>query len=119
MTTAEKRRHYRVNSQNLLNYACIDENQNKYKQGMGRTLNVSETGILLETHIQLEAQSMVELTIGLEEDLVTLQGTIIRCLPGKEKKFEAGIQFSQMDENAERVLKKFIAAFQGKQSTSE
>ena len=40
MTTEEKRRHYRVDSQNLLNYACYDENDHIVKQGMGRTLNV-------------------------------------------------------------------------------
>ena len=48
MTTKEKRKHYRVDSLNLLSYTCQDEEGNLVKHGMGRTLNVSESGILLK-----------------------------------------------------------------------
>jgi c-di-GMP-binding flagellar brake protein YcgR len=111
MTTKEKRRHYRINAQNLLNFACYDDQDNLVKQGMGRTLNVSETGILLETHLELESGSRVELTIGLEEDLVTIQGTIVYIRPGQGGKFESGIQFSDVDQKAGEVLQKFVQAF--------
>lgn len=114
MTTKEKRGHYRINSQNLLNYACYDDQDNLVKQGMGRTLNVSETGILLETHVELEAGSRTELTIGLEEDLVTIQGRIVYVKSGQEGKFESGIHFFDIDAKAHEVLKKYIQAFQEK-----
>jgi hypothetical protein len=44
MDTQEKRKHARFNSLNL-SYVCLDENNQVIKQGMGRTLNVSESGI--------------------------------------------------------------------------
>jgi c-di-GMP-binding flagellar brake protein YcgR len=114
MTTKEKRQHYRINSQNLLNYACYDEEGNLSRQGMGRTLNVSKTGILLETHVELENGTRIELTIGFEEDLLTLNGTIVYAKPGQEGKFESGIQFSDVDESSEKLLQKYIEAFRAR-----
>lgn len=114
MTTEEKRRHYRIDSQNLLNYACFDEDDNITRQGMGRTLNVSKTGILLETHVALETGIRIELTIGLEEDLLTIQGKTVYTKPGQEGKFEAGIQFFDVDVSSEELLQKYIEAFRAR-----
>ena len=114
MTTEEKRRHYRVDSQNLLNYACYDENGHVVKQGMGRTLNVSETGILLETHIPIDSQYVVGLTIGFEENLINIKGKVVYTKAGKDGKFESGIQFMESDPDTNALLKKFITAFRAR-----
>jgi hypothetical protein len=111
MTTEEKRKHYRIDSQNLLNYVCYDEEDNVVRQGMGRTLNVSKTGILLETHVEPESGERIELTIGFEEELLTLQGNIVYVRPGHEGKFESGIQFFDVDEASEKLLQQYIEAF--------
>ncbi len=111
MTTQEKRQHYRINSQNLLSYACYDKEDNLVKQGMGRTLNVSAVGIRLETHVELESGSRVELTIGLEEELVTIEGKIVYVKPGQEGRFEAGIQFFEVDQKTGSLLQQYIKAF--------
>jgi hypothetical protein len=73
MTTQEKRKHARVSSLNL-SYVCLDEKDKIVKQGMGRTLNVSESGILLETHFPIDNKHIVTLTLGLEEELVDIKG---------------------------------------------
>jgi hypothetical protein len=73
MTTQEKRKHARVSSLNL-SYVCLDEKDKIVKQGMGRTLNVSESGILLETHFPIDQSHTVTLTLGLEEELVDIKG---------------------------------------------
>ncbi len=115
MTTAEQRRHYRVDSQHLLNYTCHDEEGTLVKQGMGRTLNVSETGILLGTHVQLDAELKVELTIGMKDDLVELNGMIVYSKPGEKDNFESGIQFSDMDETGKEFLAEYIRVFRDQQ----
>ena len=53
MTSENKRKHERIQSLNL-SYICLDEDNNIVKQGMGRTLNISESGILLETHFPID-----------------------------------------------------------------
>jgi len=115
MTTREKRKHYRVDSLNLLSYTCLDEEGNFAKHGMGRTLNVSESGILLETHIELEPQHAILLTIGLEEDLVEIRAQVMHSKMGPEGKAESGIHFFEMDEPTKAVLTKYVKAFEAQQ----
>jgi len=112
MTTKEQRKHDRIASLNLLNYIGMDENDQEMSQGMGRTLNVSESGILLETHIPIEG-TFVLLTFGLEDELVDIKGKVAHSKPGKDGKFEAGIRFLEIDETMYRVLKKYVDAFSG------
>lgn len=111
METKDKRTHQRTGSLNLISYVCVDENKNEVTQGIGRTLNVSEGGILLETHVAFDQQYTVSLLIGLENDLITIKGKIVSPRPGKKGKFETGIQFFDMDKATLRILKKYIKAF--------
>jgi c-di-GMP-binding flagellar brake protein YcgR len=113
MTTEEKRKHARISSLNL-SYVCLDENNQIIKQGMGRSLNVSESGILLETHFPIDDQQTVILTLGLEEDLIDIKGRPIHSHTNDEGKYEVGIEFLEFDAKARKALKKFIAAFQKK-----
>lgn len=111
MESQNKRVHRRVNSLNLLAYVCLDPDNEVVKQGMGRTLNVSQSGILLETHQPLDPFYQVMLTIGLEEDLIDIRGKIVYSRNGAEGKFETGIHFIDVAENQIELLKKYIAAF--------
>lgn len=108
MTSDNKRKHERIQSLNL-SYICLDEDENVVKQGMGRTLNISESGILLETHFPVEPTHVVQLTISLEEDLLDLKGKPVHVRSSDEGKYEVGIQFVELDQNASDLLKKFIS----------
>ena len=116
MNGIEKRRHIRIDSTNLLNYVCINDDGEAYTQGMGRTLNVSESGILLETCVSIDSDADVWLTIGIEEDLVDLHGKVIYLKKSDEDKYEAGIQFSKISDEELAILKRFIEDFE-KRST--
>ena len=107
MTFINKRKHQRFQSLNL-SYVCLDENENIVKQGMGRTLNISESGILLETHFPIEPEYLVVLTIGLEEDLLDIKGKPIHTRSDDDGKFEVGIEFLDPDRDSIQVLKDFI-----------
>ncbi|MFZ1987333.1 MAG: PilZ domain-containing protein [Desulfatitalea sp.] len=111
MTKEEKRKHSRIDSINLLNYVYFDENQEEENQGMGRTLNVSESGILLETHNPIDASHFVSLTIGFKEDVVDIKGKVIYKKENDQGMHESGIEFFQMDENARNTLRLYIKAF--------
>lgn len=111
MTAKDNRLHSRIDALNLLSYSCIDETGQVVIQGMGRTLNVSEGGILLETHLQIDSTHTISLTIGFKEELVDIDGDIVRSTPGKDDNYESGIKFHEMDEAALKVLKKYIKAF--------
>ena len=107
MTSENKRKHERIQSLNL-SYICLDEDNNIVKQGMGRTLNISESGILLETHFPIEPKYTVKLTISLEENLLDITGKPVHVKPIDEGKFQIGIHFTDLDENATKLLHDFI-----------
>jgi hypothetical protein len=111
MTKVNQRKHRRFRSLNLLSYVCIDENQDVVKQGMGRTLDVSEGGILLETHAPIPLQHAISLTIGLEEDVTEMDGRAVYSKPGEPGKYESGIAFYGKNEAGLRILRKYIKAF--------
>jgi len=107
MTSENKRKHERIRSLNL-SYICLDEDNNIIKQGMGRTLNISESGILLETHFPVELEHTIQLTISLEENLLDIIGKPMHVRSIDGGKYHIGIQFTDLDANFIGILKKFI-----------
>ena len=112
--TDNKRKHLRIDALNLLSYACLDDNDRPQQQGMGRTLNVSENGILIETHTPLEPSGDLSISIGLENELVELRGKVIHARRTAEGVFEIGVTFMKPDDSSLQILKKYITAFQTK-----
>jgi hypothetical protein len=108
MASENKRKHERIRSLNL-SYICLDEDKNIVKQGMGRTLNISESGILLETHFPVEAEHTIRLTISLEEDLLDIIGKPVHVRSLEGGKYQIGIHFTDLDANAAHTLKKYIS----------
>lgn len=111
MTQEEKRKFSRIDSINLLNYVHFNENEEEENQGMGRTLNVSEAGILLETHNPLQISHIISLTIGFKEEVVDIKGKVIYIQQNADAMHESGIEFFEMDETARKVLRQYIKAF--------
>lgn len=111
MTQENRRLHPRIEALNLIAYDCMDEDGQVVIRGMGRTLNISEGGILLETHIQIEQQCDALLSISLENDLIDIKGKIVYSKPGKADKFESGIKFFEIGETELAAIKLYIKAF--------
>ena len=107
----EKRKHSRVESIYLLNYVNLDENNDELMQGMGRTINVSESGIMLETHIPFKENDTVDVVVGLKDDMVTIRGKVIFTRSTETGRFQSGIQFLTIDEPSLGTLRRYIDAF--------
>jgi hypothetical protein len=110
----EQRRHARYDSLNLLHFA-MPSGPVPEMQGMGRTLNVSESGLLLETQEPLDSNGTIELTIGLGDDLVTIEGETIHCRPTPDHRYNTGIRFSQISDSARVLLDRYIQLFEERQ----
>ena len=109
MNTNENRQHPRVKALNL-SYICLDEDHQVVKQGMGRTLNVSESGILLETYFPIEAAHTVVLSIGFKDRLVDVKGRPAHIRSTGPDVYEIGVEFIDLDETARLALKDYLDA---------
>lgn len=110
---AEKRRHSRTGSHNLVSYVCRDDRNRVAGEGMGRTLNVSEGGILLETREPFDPSWTVSLTLALEDELMDIRGRVSFTREREAGRYETGIQFLNSEEQKIRLLRQFIAIVGG------
>jgi len=106
------RRYVRMESLNLLDYVLVDDKGEIVTRAMGRTLNISEKGILLENHVKFEPGQILRITIGLEEDLVDFKGMVKHAEERDDKTFSAGIEFLEFDGEGSRVLQNYLEAFE-------
>ncbi|MFO7644591.1 MAG: PilZ domain-containing protein [Desulfosarcina sp.] len=107
----EKRKHSRVESIYLLTYVNLDENDKALTQGMGRTINVSESGILLETHVAFGEKDRVDVVVGLKEDMVSIRGKVVFTRGTETGRFQSGIEFLAVEAPALETLRRYIDAF--------
>jgi len=107
MNTNEKRKNPRIDTLNLF-YICLDEDHKVVKQGMGRTLNVSESGILLETYFPIEAEHTVVLSIGFKDRLVDVKGRPAHIRSTGPDVYEIGVEFLDLDETARHAVKDYL-----------
>jgi hypothetical protein len=108
MQPSNKRKHVRIDSTNLVSYVCQDAQHLVVKAGMGRTLNVSEGGILLETHQPVDAHSQVALTIALEDEVVVIQGRVAYSKQRGDGRYETGVEFVEGDARKVSLLRQSL-----------
>lgn len=111
MTSVNKRRHIRIDSLNL-SHISVSEEDEVVHQGMGRTLNMSESGILLETKFRIPAGDTLTISIGLEDDLMELEGQVVFSKETGPGMHETGIEFIDTDETVLLMLRAFLKTFQ-------
>lgn len=111
MSNSERRRYIRPESLNLLDYIVVDEKGVQGEYSMGRTLNISIGGILMETHIKLQAGQQVMITLGLEDELVDVMGRIVHSTPFTDGMYHNGIEFFHASSEDRRVINKYVEAF--------
>lgn len=108
----EKRRHVRFRSLNLSHISVEEQESDTFLQGMGRTLNVSMAGILLETSFEVPPGSRMLLSVGLEDDLIELSGKSVYSKATGTNLFETGIEFVDVAQNQRPILEKFVESIQ-------
>jgi hypothetical protein len=94
----ERRKHPRIEINNLISYIFIVDCGNKKNDGRGKALNISHGGILIETNDSFEWQDILQLAIKVEDELISIKGKVIYCNAHDFGKFRTGIQFLETNE---------------------
>ena len=99
MTHGEKRKFIRWDSIHLLDYLVIETDGSEGRYSMGRTLDVSLNGLKLETSYELPEEAELEITVGLEEDLIDLIGRVVYQSDALNE--DSGIDLSELERGIE------------------
>lgn len=110
MKQREQRKFIRYDSLHLLDYQVIDENGKTGSYSMGRTIDVSVDGIKLETIYPLQPNTRLLITVGLEDDLIDLEGRTTHAAP-RDGRFVSGITFLKITKEGRRIFAKYVEAF--------
>jgi len=107
----------RKDTLNLVDYVVLDENGRETDRAMARTMNVSEKGILLETHKPLTKGQQLMITIGLRNELIEFKGRVVHCETCANEFHCSGIEFLDVSPEGMSLLRNFLKAFNNQQSS--
>ena len=114
MTPREQRKFIRYDALHLLDYIVLDEEGNSGTYSMGRTIDVSVDGLKLETTTAFKTDTRLRITLGLEDDLVDLEGRTTPAHP-QDGSYISGITFLKISKEGRRVLAKYVEASRKRQ----
>jgi len=106
----ERRRAERRYAMNFLDYAIVSPAGETLGRGLARTVNVSATGLLLETGQFFEAGQLLRITLGLENDLVQLTGRVTHSQPLDNDLCTTGVQFVEFDQTDQQTYRHYYDA---------
>jgi hypothetical protein len=101
----EKRSSRRIRSLNLTSYTPRKGEEQQYIVSIGRTLDVSEGGVKVETHRRLANGTELEMDIAIEDKIITAKGEVVHTEELKNGLFGTGIQFTAISDEDRNFLK--------------
>ncbi len=118
MKQTEQRKFIRYDALHLLDYVVLDENGVPGNYSMGRTIDVSIDGIKLETSIPLKINTRLLITVGLEDDLIDLEGKTTHT-SRQDGRFVSGVGFLKISKEGRRIIAKYVEAFRQRKAELE
>lgn len=99
--------------ENLVGYVLFDDNRKKIDQGKGRTLNLSQSGALLESLNPLRGAFVLLVTIDLDGTKVKVKGRVVNTRKDKlSNKYLTGIEFIGPRDEQHEAIVVFVKAHQ-------
>ena len=111
MEPAEKRKHARVKTSNPILYESMDNEGQIVSRSMGKAINISKSGILLETPYPIETENVTLVTVDIENNLIEMTGRLIYCRETDSGMYQSGFSFIGSDEETSKFAVKLIKLY--------
>lgn len=92
----------------MINYTQLNESMQRTSQGMGRTLNLSEAGLLMETPTPIIADDQLSINIGLAGELVYFRGKVAFTDSQRRGQHFTGVRFTRSDKTGFNAFCTFL-----------
>lgn len=106
----ERRQAERRYALNFLDYEVLSDAGEVLGRGLARTLNVSESGLRLETGQFFEPGQQLRITLGLDNDLIQVDGRVVNSQPETDELCSSGIMFIEFSEADRSTYQKHFNA---------
>ena len=111
MDNANRRQHVRIKTDNLISHEATGRDGQVISRSMGKALNVSRSGILLETSYPIVAEGISLMAVDLNDKLIEMRGRPIYCRGTDTGMYQTGISFIGTEEDTARFAVKLIKLF--------
>jgi hypothetical protein len=106
----ERRQADRRYALNFLDYEILSAAGEVLGRGLARTLNVSETGLRLETGMFFDPGQRLRITLGLANNLIQVNGRVINSQPENDDLCSSGVMFLEFDDDDRHFYRKHLDA---------
>ena len=120
----ERRQFVRLNANVNVTWSKIDDFENGSKRGIDITRNISSGGICLMMEEPVHGDDILELTIELPtHKVIQSRGRVVwvsefEIVAGEQgKRYDAGIEFLDIDEHDREAIKEFVFTFLPREDT--
>jgi hypothetical protein len=107
----ERRQYPRVKICNLISYVGIRADGEILEQSMGKALNVSQSGIFIETPQMIFSEFISLLSVDDDNNLVDIRGEVMYSTVYKTGAFGAGVRFKGLQTENIQFVTKLIKVF--------
>lgn len=105
----EQRRAERRDAMNLLDYEIVSATGETIGRGVACTLNMSASGLLLETGQFFEIGQLLRITLELKEKLIQVTGRVAHSRPIDDNLCSTGVQFVEFAEAERGIFQTYLA----------
>ena len=103
MHNEDSRRSPRVNRLLLTAYVNRDGKEQKTPVSLGRTLDISLTGVGMEVFQEVQIGTVMDLDLDLKDSIITVHGKVVHVRSEGDDRYVVGIEFDELLEQPEVV----------------
>lgn len=101
----QKRREPRVNRLFLTAYVNREGEEQKTPVLLGKTFDISSSGVGMEVYQEVAIGSTMELEIDLQDSLLAIKGTVAHVRKNDDGSFQIGVQFDEAQDRLAELQK--------------
>ena len=111
MAISERRKYPRIRIYNSISCIALDSDGDCVGQYMGTVQNVSQSGVMIETFQELDAEFAQLSIIDLENNLQEITGRVIYCRKAQSGSFKSGIRLQGTPAENVQFVKKLVKVY--------
>ena len=111
-TVTERRKHPRIETENEVSYVLFNVDREVIDQGNGKTLDLSQSGTLVETEKPLNGSFIILITLDLDGKKVKVQGQVANTRKSdKPGCYRTGIEFDGSRDEQIQAIVAFVKVY--------
>jgi len=108
---ANRRKHPRIKTRNLISHFTVDEDGKLISQGLSKAKDISKGGLLLETPHPIESGKLSLMAVDLDNKFIEIEGELVYCKKADSGMYHSGVKFVGTNEQVANFVVRLIKEY--------